>query len=1268
VNGERDEVLGRLGEELAAAVAAGESIVVAAWAERFAVDPGDVAACLRAVQALELGLGEELVEGPPELPAPRLPDDYELVGEVGRGGMGVVYRAHQRSLGRDVAIKVLRPGDLVFGDALRRFRTEARSLARLRHRHIVSVHDLGESEDGTLWFAMDLIDGCTLADELARTRRFLPSRAVRTMRQVGSAIVHAHAHGIVHRDLKPQNVLLDAQGDAYVVDFGLARDTAAAAARTLTGELLGTPAYMSPEQADGHGSGIGEASDVWALGAMLYELLTGRGPFSGKPLHETIRAILEDEPVAPRRLDARIPQGLEAICLKALRKRPEDRYPTALAFVEDLERFADGRSVQARPPSRWSRAWSALRRRGTSIAAAAVAVVTTLSVVQSWLPSLQQQELFAAAERLRADGHPSAAIAALQDLQQRYPLGGDDHHRRELLLARCHNDFAAERSFAGDRSAATAAAQQALRHAEPYDRTSGILLGDEFTDYVAFQWELARARWFLPPPSSPTRELDWSNLVPHAQADLRSAVPSRIVLAGLVASRARVALPGLADDERGAVVDAFVQACGNRLAAGDRDALTTFPWTWHAIDHDTWWSPAAEAKLAELAARSDLPATARAVAGRALCVTSGLPSNATLADLPGADAGAPTAATVAAAAPALVAAWRQWQGQPLEDRLRARIDLLVSAVQQPGQLLPGAEAQVAATLQRWLGLAPPAPRDLGGWWAALRRRPFDSVLCEGLQLRDDTTIGVAAALDRSATADAAAMLWRQRAWLQLPATAQVPMADAATTEGGVAWRQHTLAAAGLTEPERFFVRAAVLRFDDGSPQPHLVDQVVLPAHLGVAVHATLRTHLADTPWVSMRRRIGEDEDQRTDHLLRLKLSTMAELPAEPRFGECAAELRGCLVVDREGVRLEGRGWVRARLANRIGSTWGLAAARRVWVGSAASFDGVTQAWDGGQRLSTFLLLAQVGEGTDPPPWALEDWRRAVVDGLQDTARASAGTLRGRSTDWLTPAWWPMPEVASELRRLAEPVWQAPLTPDWHAALALAGVELPLSARPLPDAREVPGTRSLRVVVGTPNPAVREAELAQLTRHSFTWRPAIAANLQQAATTTGFVLPPALQTEVDAQLGWSAKLGAAWRSDYRPLAALLVWLVGILVGFPRSKDRATALAWLATWVLFAGIGLRLQFAGVVLTPTFVPLLLAMAIAAAGAPPDWRAWRWYRWVGLAVFTLEAAMSAIAWFGIAPMPVFGFGALVATWLLTRTERENQVHQRPRQRGRAR
>ena len=339
---------------------------------------------------------------------------------------------------------MLRPGDLAFGDALRRFRAEARSLARLRHRHIVSVYDLGETPEGLLWFAMDFVDGGTLADELQRRGRMLPARAVKILRQVTSAIAHAHGQGIVHRDLKPQNVLIDRNGDAFVVDFGLARDAAVAGTRTLTGELLGTPAYMSPEQASGDSGRIGEACDVWALGALMYEMLAGRGPFSGLPLHETIRSILHEDPKPLRKVDKRVPHELELVCMQALRKRPEDRYATALALGEDIERFADGRGVLAQQPSRMVRVAHVVRKNWRLAATIAAAVVVTLLAVALWLPTIRRDAVISEARRLSSSGHPDAAIESLRGVLATTANNAADRELLELDLARALNDRAGE--------------------------------------------------------------------------------------------------------------------------------------------------------------------------------------------------------------------------------------------------------------------------------------------------------------------------------------------------------------------------------------------------------------------------------------------------------------------------------------------------------------------------------------------------------------------------------------------------------------------------------------------------------------------------------------------------------------------------------------------------------------------------------------------------------------------------------------------------------
>ncbi len=356
------ELLCRLQESLAA-LDPDETTDYAALAERHGLDQDEVERVAAALAAVRDALGEDLDGGhldrapgaAPERdrPPPPLPKDYEVLSELGAGGMGVVYRVRQRSLDRVVALKVLRPDDRAFTTALERFRVEAKSLAKLRHRHIVTIHEVGESDDGIVYYTMELVDGDPL-NTLIRDGSVTPSRAVKLVRQVASAIAYAHAQGIIHRDLKPANILVDRDGDARVVDFGLARDTASAddtgAGLTATGQVIGTPAYMSPEQARGDRARVGEPTDVYALGAVLYECLTGRPPFSGLPLLELIRAVAEVDPVAPRAIDPLIPRDLEVICCKALAKDPARRYATAQAMLEDLERFESGRPIRARPP------------------------------------------------------------------------------------------------------------------------------------------------------------------------------------------------------------------------------------------------------------------------------------------------------------------------------------------------------------------------------------------------------------------------------------------------------------------------------------------------------------------------------------------------------------------------------------------------------------------------------------------------------------------------------------------------------------------------------------------------------------------------------------------------------------------------------------------------------------------------------------------------------------------------------------------------------
>ncbi len=313
---------------------------------------------------------------PPELSHDVRVPGYRVEGELGRGGMGVVYRAWQVALKRRVALKVLLPS-AHGGAALReRFRRETEAVARLQHPNVVEIHEVGEHE-GRPYFSMELCDRGSLADRLAATPQ-PPHWAAQVVATLARAMQHAHDKGIVHRDLKPGNVLLTMDGTVKIGDFGLARRMDDAAL-TASWEVLGTPCYMAPEQARGSASAVGPTADVYALGAMLYEGLVGRPPFKAATPLETIRQLIDEEPVPPRRLLPNLPRDLETICLKCLEKAPARRYATALALAEDLERFLAGRPILARPVGRLERIVKWARRQPLAAALLGVVCLCTLA-------------------------------------------------------------------------------------------------------------------------------------------------------------------------------------------------------------------------------------------------------------------------------------------------------------------------------------------------------------------------------------------------------------------------------------------------------------------------------------------------------------------------------------------------------------------------------------------------------------------------------------------------------------------------------------------------------------------------------------------------------------------------------------------------------------------------------------------------------------------------------------------------------------------------
>lgn len=343
------------------------------------------AECLQCL--LNLGfLAEE--SNPPSSPtedtrssAGRVFADHELLDEIDRGGMGIVYRARQRSLDRIVALKLIREGQLGTREIVHRFRAEAAAAAALQHPNIVAIHEIGVHE-GTHFFTMDYVEGQNLTQRVGQ--RPLPAKkAARYGKEVAEAIHYAHEQGILHRDLKPSNVLIDSATDQpRVTDFGLAKRLDGTASLTQTGQLLGSPHFMAPEQASHQRGKIGRPCDVYGIGGILYFLLIARPPFQGDSLEATLHRVLHEEVVPPRLLNPDVPCDLETICLKCLDKEPGRRYPTAQAVGEELGRFLRGEPIQARPATRLERTWRWCLRRPAfaGLLATATALVLTLSI------------------------------------------------------------------------------------------------------------------------------------------------------------------------------------------------------------------------------------------------------------------------------------------------------------------------------------------------------------------------------------------------------------------------------------------------------------------------------------------------------------------------------------------------------------------------------------------------------------------------------------------------------------------------------------------------------------------------------------------------------------------------------------------------------------------------------------------------------------------------------------------------------------------------
>lgn len=357
--------------------------------------------CLLEVGALELGMSSELPPADSKFQdwesgsgssSGRIFGNYELLEKIGQGGMGVVYRARQINLSRLVAVKLLPFSQFSREDLVQRFRTEAAAAAALRHPNIVAIHDVGEHE-GQHYFSMDLIAGHTLA-EAVREQPLPARRAAAYLKTIAEAVQYAHEHGVLHRDLKPSNVLIDESEQPHITDFGLAKRLSSpdcgmqSLELTFTGQVLGSPNFISPEQAEGRPHAIGPAADIYSLGALLYHLLTRQPPFQADTLTTLLKQVVETDPLAPRLLNPSIPHDLETICLKCLEKEPSHRYPTALAMAEDLGRYLESKPISARPVGPAAKAWKWCRRRpalaGMTAAALVILMLGLSGVLWQW--------------------------------------------------------------------------------------------------------------------------------------------------------------------------------------------------------------------------------------------------------------------------------------------------------------------------------------------------------------------------------------------------------------------------------------------------------------------------------------------------------------------------------------------------------------------------------------------------------------------------------------------------------------------------------------------------------------------------------------------------------------------------------------------------------------------------------------------------------------------------------------------------------------------
>ncbi len=416
---------------------------------------------------------------------------YEILEEIARGGMGIVYKGRDVKLGRVVALKVL--VGAATPDMVERFQREARMVAGLQHPRILPVHDVGE-QDGLCYFTMDYVEGASLAG-LIREKKIARRQGVEILREAALALQYAHEQGVIHRDVKPGNILVDTAGRAFLADFGVARATETASRLTASGHPIGTPQYMSPEQGAGDSDLIDGRSDVYSLGATLYELLTGRPPFEGDSMMDVVFQLMTKEPMKPSAVDPSVPRDLEIITLKALERERERRYPTARALADDLTRFLDGEAIEARPSGVFRQSWKQVRKHPVraTVAAAVVVAVAAWGALLAWQGARDRARSVELVDQARAGMSAGRLEDAIRLLGSASSLDRENRAARVLEEAcRVQIRSREERAREEARLAEIEKRNDRRRRAQPFAESAQRIL--EMVDVLARHGELAKRR------------------------------------------------------------------------------------------------------------------------------------------------------------------------------------------------------------------------------------------------------------------------------------------------------------------------------------------------------------------------------------------------------------------------------------------------------------------------------------------------------------------------------------------------------------------------------------------------------------------------------------------------------------------------------------------------------------------------------------------------------------------------------------------------------